>query len=99
MLNEILLQLNKKEHGYDILKVAHHGSKNSTYNEFLSIVSPTYSIISSGKNNSYGHPHQELLDRLTACNSKIHLTKNEGAITLITDGQFMQIKGYSYSGK
>ncbi len=93
-LNEVLLELSKKEQGYDILKVAHHGSKNSTSNEFLSIVGPKHAVISSGKNNSYGHPHQELLDRLKETNSKIYTTTNEGAITVITDGKLMQIESF-----
>ena len=93
-LNEVLLELSKKEQGYDILKVAHHGSKNSTSNEFLSIAGPKHTVISSGKNNSYGHPHQELLDRLKETNSKIYTTANEGAITVITDGKLMQIESF-----
>ncbi len=47
-----------------MLKVAHHGSKNSTKEEFLEIVNPKASVISCGKDNSYGHPHKELLERL-----------------------------------
>jgi competence protein ComEC len=50
---------------YDILKVAHHGSKNSTLDNFLSIVKPEYSIVSCGKDNRYGHPNPELLQRRT----------------------------------
>ncbi|WP_422487415.1 ComEC/Rec2 family competence protein, partial [Gudongella sp. DL1XJH-153] len=58
---EITRLLNKD---YDILKVAHHGSKNSTSKEFLDQVNAEYGIISCGENNRYGHPHRELLQRL-----------------------------------
>lgn len=107
ILNDVLLgQLNKpgntEEYNdleniqirYDILKVAHHGSKNSTYNEFLNITNPRYSIISAGKNNSYGHPHEDLLLRLDNVGSKVYDTISGGAITVYTDGKNMQIKSY-----
>lgn len=48
----------------DVLKAGHHGSKNSTDPIFVSKVSPTYSIISAGKNNRYGHPHKETIENL-----------------------------------
>ena len=47
----------------DVLKVAHHGSSGSSCEEFLEAIQPKISLISCGKNNSYGHPHQETLDR------------------------------------
>jgi competence protein ComEC len=59
---------------YDILKVAHHGSKNSTSEEFLKLIQPEYSIISCGKNNRYGHPHKELRDRLKQIKSEVEIT-------------------------
>ena len=48
----------------DILKVPHHGSKSSSSEEFVSAVSPEYSVISCGENNPYGHPSEETLERL-----------------------------------
>ncbi len=79
---------------YDILKVAHHGSKYSTMAEFLEIVSPGISIISCGKENSYGHPHKELLDRLKDCGSEYYITYETGAITILTNGEEMQLREY-----
>lgn len=76
---------------YDILKVAHHGSKYSTGSEFLNAVSPAYAIISCGENNSYGHPHEETIKRLATSNSRILQTPEAGAITVITDGRKMYI--------
>ena len=64
----------------DILKVAHHGSKYSTNDNFLESVRPKYAWISCGKNNIYGHPHQELLQRLENMDVKVIQTKDAGAI-------------------
>lgn len=64
----------------DILKVAHHGSKNSTSEEFLSLVKPVHAVISCGKENRYGHPHKEVTERILKYNSRIHRTDKEGAV-------------------
>lgn len=74
----------------DVLKVGHHGSKNSSSNEFLQVVSPAYAVISSG--NVYGHPHQEALDRLKAANATILRTDELGNITFIVGDKY----GFSY---
>lgn len=79
---------------YDILKVAHHGSKNSTSVDFLQKTQPKLSVISCGKKNRYGHPHQELLERLDTAGSKIVITSNCGAITVKTDGKTMGVSTY-----
>lgn len=79
---------------YNILKVAHHGSKNSTSDEFLERVSPDISIISCGKNNTYGHPHKELLERLQNANSDWIATKDAGAITVLSDGKEVKAEYY-----
>lgn len=79
---------------YNILKVAHHGSKNSTSDEFLERVSPDISIISCGKNNTYGHPHKELLERLQNANSDWIATKDAGAITVLSDGKEVKTECY-----
>lgn len=64
----------------DLLKAAHHGSKNSTSNEFLQKVKPKQTIISCGKQNRYGHPHLETIHRLQAYHTKIHRTDQNGAV-------------------
>lgn len=74
----------------DILKVAHHGSKNSLSPSFLSAVNPTYAIISAGKDNRYGHPHQVILDYLEKIHSIILQTMNFGDIIFISDGTQIQ---------
>ena len=64
----------------DILKVGHHGSNTSTSKEFVQSISPKISLISAGKNNIYGHPHQITLQNLK--NSNVFITKKDGAIEI-----------------
>ncbi|MBQ8559898.1 MAG: DNA internalization-related competence protein ComEC/Rec2 [Tyzzerella sp.] len=76
---------------YDVLKVAHHGSKNSTSEAFLKLVKPKISLISAGEDNSYGHPHTETLERLQKVGSEIYQTIDYGAIMMETDGDSIDI--------
>ena len=64
----------------DVLKVGHHGSKYSSCTEFLRIVSPEVAVISCGENNSYGHPHEEVLERLAEVGSKVISTMERGEV-------------------
>lgn len=66
----------------DILKVAHHGSKNSSSEEFLDKVSPKYAIVSYGIGNKYGHPNEQTLDRLSKRNIDTYLTGINGEIDI-----------------
>lgn len=63
----------------DVLKVGHHGSKTSSSKYFIDKIIPKYSVISVGRNNRYGHPHEEALSNLI--NTKILRTDNDGTIT------------------
>jgi competence protein ComEC len=76
----------------DILKVSHHGSKTSTSEEFLKEVSPEIAVISVGKGNSYGHPHQEVLEILAKYGIRILRTDEIGDIKIISDGKVIKIK-------
>lgn len=69
----------------EILKVAHHGSKTSSAFEFIHGINPDYSIISVGKNNFYGHPNKEIIERLKNVNSKIYRTDEMGSIKVVLD--------------
>lgn len=71
----------------DVLNLAHHGSKTSTTEEFLQKVSPEIAIISCGIDNSYGHPHREVIDRLADLNVSIYRTDLDGTVVVETDGQ------------
>ena len=64
----------------DILKVGHHGSNTSTSEKFLKLTSPDEAIISCSETNKYGHPHQEIIDRLNKYHVKIRRTDKEGTI-------------------
>ncbi len=79
---------------YDVLKVAHHGSKYSTSEEFLDLICPEYALISCGEDNWYGHPHPDLLQRLSKVGSNTWITFNTGAITIRTDGKKLSISSY-----
>jgi competence protein ComEC len=79
---------------YDILKVSHHGSKYSTSIEFLDKVNAEYAIISCGENNPYGHPHQELIQRLEDKEMEVMITKDSGAITIKVRGNQMEYKKF-----
>ena len=74
----------------DVLKVAHHGSRTSSSEEFLEQVKPEYAIISCGQNNDYGHPHQEVVDRLKVV--KIYRTDEEGTILITSDGENLEFE-------
>ncbi len=73
----------------DILKVAHHGSAYSTSSEFLTIVTPDYAIISVGK-NSYGHPSEDVLGRLTDIGANTYRTDESGNIMFVV-GEYYDV--------
>jgi len=75
-------QLIKNDIDCDYLKVAHHGSKNSTSTDFLSATSPKASIISCGYKNRYNHPHKDALDRIKSIGSDVFRTDLQGNIML-----------------
>ena len=76
----------------EVLKIGHHGSKNSTTAEFLEAVHPQFGIISDGQNNPYGHPSPELLDRLQSAGLQVFRTDRDGAIHVLTDGNRIEIR-------
>ena len=71
----------------DVLKLGHHGSKTSSSEKFLLTVTPSYSIVSAGKGNRYGHPDESVIERVQNINSNILSTIDHGTITFTTDGQ------------
>ena len=75
----------------DVLKVAHHGSKNSASDFFLTKVDPDVAVISVGQ-NSYGHPSQETLEMLNKYDIKVLRTDVAGDIIFTTDGQNLSFK-------
>ncbi len=77
----------------DILKAGHHGSRTSSGQKFIDTVNPEYAIISAGCDNSYGHPHKETIETLTAASTTILTTCEEGTIVFTSDGtSFTRLK-------
>ena len=68
----------------DVLKVGHHGSRTSSSEKFIAKVNPRIAVISCGKDNEYGHPHQETLETLK--NAEVYRTDKNGDIIIHTDG-------------
>jgi beta-lactamase superfamily II metal-dependent hydrolase len=86
-VEERLVRERKAALDADVLKVGHHGSRYSSTDPFLQAVSPEVAVISAGANNSYGHPHQEALERIDAAGTEhIFRTDVDGTITLTTEG-------------
>lgn len=77
-----------------LLKAAHHGSKNSTKEAFLTIVHPRIALISAGRDNSYGHPHRETLYRLENRGCRIYQTTVSGAVTVRVKGSRVWVEEY-----
>ena len=77
-----------------VLKVAHHGSKNSTSEAFLEILQPDVAVISCGKNNSFGHPHEETLERLQTAGCEVVLTPEGGTVTVQICEKGTVVSGY-----
>ncbi len=83
--SEILVQY-KSQIKADVLKVGHHGSNSSTSDAFLKAVSPKYAVIMVGKDNDYGHPHQETINKVNNAGIKIYRTDLQGTIIAKSNG-------------
>ena len=82
----------------DLLKIPHHGSASSSSPAFLERVKPTYAILSVGEGNIGNLPNQEVMKRYRQIGSKIFRTDRHGAITVITDGEKIEIRPFLNSG-
>jgi hypothetical protein len=76
----------------DVLKVGHHGSRNSTTPEFLAAVKPRLAVISVGEDNPYGHPNAELLERLANARVRVLRTDRDGAVHILMDGKGLEVR-------
>ncbi|HJZ98709.1 MAG TPA: ComEC/Rec2 family competence protein [Candidatus Solibacter sp.] len=76
----------------DVLKVAHHGSRTSSTEDFLDAVHPAFALISTGFENSYGHPHPAIVGRLADRHTAILRTDLNGLITIRTDGRRLMVE-------
>ena len=77
-----------------VLKVAHHGSKTSSSAGFLQAVQPRWAVVSVGADNSFGHPHTEVLQRLAAVGARLLRTDVHGAIVFYTNGENLRVEKF-----
>ncbi len=84
--NRLIFQGLSSELPAEILKVSHHGSKNSSSPLFIEAVGPRYAVISVGATNPYGHPHPSVLERFKEAGSRILRTDKDGTIIFTGDG-------------
>ncbi|MFY9213394.1 MAG: MBL fold metallo-hydrolase [Tissierellaceae bacterium] len=89
---EILNNFNKRDLASDVFKLAHHGSSTSNTEDFLEAINPSYGIISCGQDNSYGHPHREIMAQLKARNILVFRTDLHGTIVINSDGKDISIE-------
>ncbi len=83
------------DHGFDVrstvLKLGHHGSRTSTNEDWLKRVQPQLGIISAGKDNSFGHPHPEVIAALEKLKILYIRTDEHGTITVTSDGSAIHV--------
>lgn len=79
-----------------VLKCAHHGSRNATSGAFLQQVAPAVAVISCGRNNRYGHPHRETLERLEEAGTGVFRTDSCGAVTVWAGKSSVRVSGFTY---
>ncbi len=75
----------------DVIKVPHHGSRSASSNSLVSAAKPEVGVIGLGADNSFGHPHQEVVDRYQAVGTKLYRTDQDGTIEIVTDGQYYKV--------
>lgn len=91
-IEKYLLSVDKNDLKANVLKLGHHGSRTSSSREYLEAVRPEYGVVSSGKNNRYGHPHKEVVDFLHELGINMLNTAVEGNIVFETDGKTLMRK-------
>ncbi|KND48730.1 MAG: competence protein ComEC [Parcubacteria bacterium C7867-003] len=91
-IEQYLLELDGDYLKSDILKAGHHGSKTSSVEEYVEKVAPKWTVISSGENNSYGHPHKETLQTMNKLKIPTFDTCNNGTIVFESDGKTFVLK-------
>lgn len=76
----------------DVLRLGHHGSSTSTTPEFLDAVAPVVAVYSAGAGNRYGHPHAEVVARVTGRGIPLYGTDTSGTITVVSDGTTFDVR-------
>jgi competence protein ComEC len=75
----------------EVLKLGHHGSRTSSDAVFLGVVQPQYAVVSAGKDNDYGHPHEEVVDRVAAVGAQLVSTADLGTVVFASDGEKVRL--------
>jgi len=83
----------------DVLKVGHHGSKTSSTQPFLDAVGPSVAIVSDGFENSFGHPHPDVMKRLAERHTAVLRTDLDGLVTVRTDGRRLWVDTMRWRGE
>lgn len=78
----------------DVVKVAHHGSRTSSIQEFIDATGAALAIISVGRQSQFGHPHQEVVERWKNSGAAVLTTGERGTVSVSTDGKDLQIKTF-----
>lgn len=91
-VEDFLVETYGEELQSEVLKLGHHGSKTSTSDLFLDTVKPQYAVVSAGIDNSYGHPHQDVMQRVFARNIQAFHTGTDSTIIFETDGNEVWIE-------
>ena len=91
-IEKYLVSILGKDLESDVLKVGHHGSKTSSDISFIGIVSPQYAVISAGKDNRYGHPHEEVINILKQFEAEVISTYEQGTVIFKSDGRTVFLK-------
>ncbi len=89
--SERVMMARNAELSADILKIGHHGSRSSSSSAFLEAVDAFAGIVSAGKDNTYGHPHPDVLERMAHQGISAYRTDRQGDIEVISDGEFITI--------
>jgi competence protein ComEC len=90
-----LLRGNQERLAADVVKVAHHGSRTSSTNEFVRESHPALAVISVGRDSPFGHPHKEIVERWRASGARVLTTGESGTITVSTDGEDLRIETFT----
>ena len=78
----------------DLVKVAHHGSRTSSTEEFVNAVGAEYAVIPVGRSSVFGHPHREVVERWNASGATVITTGERGTISVSTDGKDIEIRTF-----
>jgi competence protein ComEC len=91
-IEKYLVSLNTGELASTVLKPGHHGSRTSSSPEYIAAVHPSYAVFSRGCDNSYGHPHKEVVDLLAAAHIPTLDTCKDGTVTFRSDGKTLRVE-------